>query len=400
VVKVLHPRPPAPALAPIVHTALFVASATQSAIVPMLSELSRLHHLTGTTTGFLISAPGLATLAVSAPAGLIADRFGAKRVTLAATVLLAAGALAQALPSLAALLIGRLLFGLAYGVVWTTAVAWLAGTRESANRATLGAVAASSAAGLAAGPGIGGLAAQWLGLAAPFLILGGIAALTALALAHQPAGRRGEAHARAALRETTRVARRQPAVGASAIALAIVGAVGGVTQLLVPLGLHRAGMSTAATGVVFSLAAGFYVLVSGTIARSGRRLVTVGATSLAALALSLSLLPATLTSSSTVLVAVLFISTMPRAMISTITYPLATGSAADSELSEGSVIGVLNGAWATGLVLAPLLAGVLDGALGLGAGFLAAAIPGALAGVWLVSRRPIRPRRLRLALRP
>jgi MFS family permease len=189
-------------------------------------------------------------------------------------------------------------------------------------------------------------------------------------------------------------------VGASAIALAIVGAVGGVTQLLVPLGLHRAGMSTAATGVVFSIAAGFYVLVSGTIARSGRRLITVGATSLAALALSLSLLPATLTSSSTVLVAVLFISTMPRAMISTVTYPLATGSAADSQLSEGSVIGVLNGAWATGLVLAPLLAGALEGAAGLGAGFLAAAIPGALAGVWLLSRRPIRPRRLRLALRP
>jgi predicted MFS family arabinose efflux permease len=369
-----------------VHVVLFVASATQSAIVPLLPDLSRLHHLTAATTGLLISAPGLATLAVSAPAGLIADRFGAKRVTVAATALLAMGTLSQALPWLPALLLGRLVFGLAYGVVWTTAVAWLAGAHESANSATLGAVAASSAAGMAAGPGIGGLAAQWVGLGAPFLIVGTAAAAAAIALARQPAGRRGGADAREVLRAMALVAPRHPAVLAGAVGLAVVGAVGGVTQLLVPLDLHRAGVSTAATGLVFSAAASFYVLVSGTVARRGARLVTIGATAVAALVMSLSLLPASL-----------FISTPPRAMISTVTYPLATGSAVAAELSGGAVIGFLNGAWAIGLVLAPMLAGALQGAAGLGAGYLAAAIPGALAAAWLLSRQTSRSRRLRLA---
>ncbi|MEA2146574.1 MAG: Major Facilitator Superfamily [Solirubrobacteraceae bacterium] len=380
-----------------VHVVLFVASATQSAIVPLLPDLSRLHHLTAATTGLLISAPGLATLAVSAPAGLIADRFGAKRVTVAATALLAMGTLSQALPWLPALLLGRLVFGLAYGVVWTTAVAWLAGAHESANSATLGAVAASSAAGMAAGPGIGGLAAQWVGLGAPFLIVGTAAAAAAIALARQPAGRRGGADAREVLRAMALVAPRHPAVLAGAVGLAVVGAVGGVTQLLVPLDLHRAGVSTAATGLVFSAAASFYVLVSGTVARRGARLVTIGATAVAALVMSLSLLPASLTSAPIVLVAVLFISTPPRAMISTVTYPLATGSAVAAELSGGAVIGFLNGAWAIGLVLAPMLAGALQGAAGLGAGYLAAAIPGALAAAWLLSRQPSRSPRLRLA---
>ena len=162
-----RPRP----LIVIVHAVLFVASATQSAIVPLLPELSRLDHFGGAVSGFLISAPGLATLAVSAPAGLIADRLGAKRVTVAATVLLAAGATVQALLSVPGLILGRLVFGLAYGIVWTTATAWLASDDRSGT-ASLGAVTTSSAAGLAAGPGLGGLAAQWIGLAAPFLIIG------------------------------------------------------------------------------------------------------------------------------------------------------------------------------------------------------------------------------------
>src|SRR5579862_1506473 len=50
------------------------------------------------------AAPGLATLAVSMPAGLVADRLGARRVTIAATALMCLAALAQAAPSYPALL--------------------------------------------------------------------------------------------------------------------------------------------------------------------------------------------------------------------------------------------------------------------------------------------------------
>ena len=318
----------------IVHAVLFVASATQSAIVPLLPELSRLDHFGGAVSGFLISAPGLATLAVSAPAGLIADRLGAKRVTVAATVLLAAGATVQALLSVPGLILGRLVFGLAYGIVWTTATAWLAASDDRSGTASLGAVATSSAAGLAAGPGLGGLAAQWIGLAAPFLIIGGAAGIAAAALARQPAAPRSVSANTGSVRTMTVAASRHPRVLAAAVALAVVGAVGGVTQLLVPLDLHHAGVSTAATGVVFSLAAAFYVLVSGGVTRAGGRFLTVAALAAGTLALSLALLPASLDATPIVLVLVLFISTAPRAMISTVVFPLATAAAAEDALAE------------------------------------------------------------------
>jgi predicted MFS family arabinose efflux permease len=381
----------------LVHGVLFISSATQYAIVPMIPALSRLHHLTAATAGLLISAPGLATLAVSAPAGLLADRLGAKRVTVGATMLLVLGTLGQALPSLPLLLLGRLVFGVGYGVVWTTAVAWLARTQQDTRSSSLGAVATSSAAGMAAGPGLGGLAAQWLGLSAPFLIVGAVAGGAAVALALQPAGRSGGAPARNPLRAMALLAPRCPAVLASAIGLAVVGAVSGVTQLLVPLDLHRAGVSTGATGILFSIAAGLYVLVSASIARSGARLMTVRATAVAALILSLSLLPASVASAPAVLVGVLFVTTLPRAMISTVTYPLATDSGTAAHLPVGAVVGLLNGAWAVGLTFAPLLAGVLAGGMGSGAGYLAAAIPGVLGALWLLSRQTSRPLALRLA---
>jgi predicted MFS family arabinose efflux permease len=378
-----RPRP----LVLAVHALLLVASATQTAIVPLLPELSRLHHLSGALSAFLIAAPGLATLAVSAPAGLIADRFGAKPVTVAATLLLTAGAGAQALLTPAALITGRLLFGLAYGIAWTTATAWLADADPQQNGGrSLGSVATSSAAGLAAGPGLGGVAAQLIGLSAPFVIATVAAALTTLILARQPAAPRSAAPARDSLRAMTLEAPRHAGIFVGAVALGVVGAVNGVTQLLVPLDLHRAGVSTAATGAIFSIAAIVYVLASGSVTRT-RRLFTLGAATAATLLLSLSLLPASLEATPTVLVGVLLVSTIPRAMISTIAYPLATRSAGEAGIARGSVIGLLNSTWAVGLVLAPLCAGVLAGHGGAGVGYLAAVVPGVLAALWLISRR-------------
>jgi hypothetical protein len=124
--------------------------------------------------------------------------------------------------------------------------------------------------------------------------------------------------------------------------------------------------------------------------------VTVGATAIGALALSASVLPASLTAAPAVLVAIVFVSTVPRAMLSTVTYPLATESVEAGEVPGGAVIGFLNGAWAIGLIVAPLVAGALQSAQE-GAGYLAAAVPGMLAAAWLISRTASRPARLRLA---
>ena len=143
-------------LAALLYALVLLAQLAQTALVPLLPRIAAVHHLSAATTAALIAAPGAATLAVALPAGVVADRLGARRVTIAATALMTAGVLAQAAPGLGWLLGGRFAFGLAYGVVWTTAVAWIAQNEadgaEAARRQA--AIVTSAAVGVAAGPAL------------------------------------------------------------------------------------------------------------------------------------------------------------------------------------------------------------------------------------------------------
>ena len=349
------PRSVRPRLAHLLHALFFVAAATQSAIVPLLPRLSHTYHLTPSAAALLLAAPGLATLAVSLPAGALADRLGARRLTIAAIGLMSIAALAQAAPSYPLLIAGRLAFGLAYGIVWTTGVAWMSSAHAEAGSPRLGAVATSAAVGMVAGPAIGGVLADAFGLSAPFAAVAALSAILALAIRAQPdvaPGRPTATTNQTRLRDVVRVAPRQPGVVAGAAVLAIGGAVGGVTQLLVPLQLHQAGFSAGATGIAFSAAAGLYIVVSALTVRLGHRATTIRSATLAGLALAVSLLPGTFGPGASVLVAMLVLSTAPRAIVSTVSYPLATDSAERAELGAGVVIGLLNGTWASGLVFA------------------------------------------------
>jgi MFS family permease len=377
----------------LLHALFFVAAATQSAIVPLLPRLGQVYGLSPSSIALMLAAPGLATFAISMPAGALADRFGARRLTVAATILMSVAALAQAAPSYLALIVGRLAFGLAFGTVWTTGVAWMSRSYDEAGSPGLGAVATSAAVGMVAGPAIGGVMADWLGLSSPFVVVAVFAAVLAGVLARRPEAARKARSARpSALGEFVRVASRRPGVLTAACALAVAGAVSGVMQLLVPLELHRSGFTPSATGAAFSAAAAVYIVVSATVVRLGRRATTVRWAALATLALALSLLLAAFDTGVVALVAALLVSTAPRAVISTVSYPLATESAADAALGEGLVVGLLNGTWAMGLVLAPLIAGAADQLAGPQLAFLTVVVPGALGALWLVASPALKSR--------
>lgn len=378
---------PASLLHPLLHALMFVAASAQSAIVPLLPRLSHTYGLSPAAGALLLAAPGLATLVISMPAGLLADRLGARRVTVGATVLMAATTLAQAAPSYPILVAGRLGFGLAYGIVWTTGVAWMSGSQGESGSPRLGAVATSAAVGMVAGPAIGGVMADVFGPWSPFVLIAAIALTLAPLLASQPVN---EATATptgsGSVRALVRLAPRQSGVSSCAFALALVGAVGGVTQLLVPMQLHHVGFTAGATGVAFSAAAGVYIVISGAVVKLGRRATTLRWLALAALALAVSLLPAAVHAGAIAAIGVLLLSTGPRAVLSTVAYPLATASAAAAELGDGVVIGLLNGAWAAGLVLAPLIAGAVEQLAGPQLAYLTPVAPGALAAAWLLRR--------------
>src|SRR5947209_7227831 len=159
---------------------ILVSAAAQFALVPVMPAYARRFGLSGFEQGMILGATGLASLVVSLPAGTLSDRFGARRITLAAGVLMAIATAAQALAGgLPALLAARLLFGAGYGMVWTAGLCWLAGAAAGGPPALGGSVASAGVGGVA-GPAAAGALAQHLGLAVPLLVTAaGFAAITA-----------------------------------------------------------------------------------------------------------------------------------------------------------------------------------------------------------------------------
>jgi len=377
-----------------------VAGVAQAAIVPLLPRLAGRFALSPTETALLLALPGLAMLAVSVPAGLAADRFGARRMTLGAGVLLAVSCLAQASPSLALLLAGRVVFGVAYGVVWTTGVAWLAGLDGPAGAAPLGPSITCSSVGIMIGPAVGGVLAEAAGLSAPFLAIAIVAAALVVPLSLcVPEGRRRAVRpaggddggsganrgARLSLDDVARLVRR-PGVGAAAGALVVSGAVSGASQLLISGGLHRLGLSTGRIGLAFSAAALGYIAVSAAVVRLGPRTHSLRFNALSTCLLAVALVPALAGRGASALIAALILSAAPRAAVSTIAYALAATPDGEESGRDGLVFGLLNGAWAAAMVLMPLLAGSLEEHGGARAGYLAVIVPCCAVALWLVAR--------------
>jgi fucose permease len=384
------------------YALFFLAGVASAAIVPLLPRLSDRYGLSTSATALLLGLPGLATLAVSMPAGLAADRFGARRVTLGASVLLLLSCLLQAVPSLTALLLGRLVFGIAFGVVWTSGMAWLADFDDGGGGSRLGPTVTCSSVGIMVGPAVGGILGQHAGLGAPFAAVAVAVGVVTIPLALGSGAVKdapGTGHARAPGRESEadRAPRpavsarallalaRRPVVGAAAAALAISGAVASSSQLLISGGLHHLGVSTDRTGLAFSAAAVCYIAVSAAVVRLGRRVRTLRFNALAGVVLALALVPALAGGGAFALVAALMISAAPRAAIATIAYSLAAGDSAQPTGGEGFVFGMLNGAWAAATVLMPLLAGALEQSSGVRAGYLAVIIPSCALAAWLVA---------------
>jgi predicted MFS family arabinose efflux permease len=376
-----------------------VSGVAQAAIVPLLPRLSEIYGFAPSETALLLALPGLATLAVSVPAGLAADRFGARRATLAAGALLCVACLLQAAPSLVLLVSGRIAFGIAFGVVWTTGMAWLSEIDSGSKGGRLGPAVTCSSVGVMAGPAVGGVLAQHAGIGIPFLLIAAVGALVVAPLTlgtGNPPPRRLDQPVplgpQTSLRSLVALVRR-PGVAAAAGALIVSGAVSGASQLLITLGLHHYGLSTGKIGLAFTSAAVCYIAVSAWTVRLGERARTLRFNAIATLALALALVPALMGGGPPALVLALVLCAVPRAVVGTVAYSLAAEDG--NGCSEGFVFGMVNGAWAASMVLMPLLAGALDQRGGAQAGFLAVIVPSCAIACWLIARsRPATRRRV------
>ena len=305
---------------------ILVSAAAQFALVPVMPVYARQLGLSGFEQGMVLGATGLATLVVSVPAGALSDRFGARRITLAAGLLMAAATAAQALAgSFPALLAARLAFGAGYGMVWTAGLCWLAGAAVGGPNALGGSVASAGIGGVA-GPAASGALAQSLGLAVPLLVTAaGFAVITAgLAVLRVPPG------PAAPYRATTRAQRSGPAsrelIGAAA-AVVTAGLSTGVCALLVPARLQAAGASSGQIGLAFAAAGILFAVGSALTAALGRRAVNLAVTCGGMLVVAGALSLAVVGSTPLLLVAMLCVTTAARSVLWTVSYPLAASAA-------------------------------------------------------------------------
>ena len=375
----------------LVYTLIFVTAVSQVAIVPLLPDVAHRYALRASELAWVLTLPSIAMLVTSTPIGMLGDRWGNRRVTLVGAAVLTAGVVAQGVPSLGALVVARLLFGVGYGALWTTGLAWLAEGSAAGAPRRLGMTVTASAVGSTVGPTLAGVLASRFGFAMPFLVAGGISAAVTVALVARsrpvprPQTTAGTPSVPAATGGRAALgALRRPSVLAGALTLALSGGVGALMQLLVPLQLHSAGAGAQSIGLVLSAAAIVYIVVSALAVHLGPRITNRRSNAWMAALMAVALLPAVIGTGTAWVVATLMVVVIPRAVTGTVAYSLATSEREEGAPGTGAVLGLLNTLWAVATVVAPVAAGALKTAFDARTAYLAALVVVAAVAAWLV----------------
>jgi MFS family permease len=369
---------------------LALAELVHWAIVPLLPGLADRFGLSQLEAGGLVAATGIATLAVSLPAGVLTDRVGARRLTVSAGIVLTASTLGQALaPSYALLLTARLVFGAGFGILWTAGVAWLAAAQPPSPGRAMGATVTWAGIGTVLAPGFAGTVAQALGQAAPFGLAAAACAAVTAVLATAPRSTPAAADAERATPAALRSAAAEPSVSAALGAVLVAGLAGGTISVLGPLELHSAGFAEGAIGLAFSIAALIFIATSAVTVWLGERVIRVLAVQGGLATIALVLAPGEVSGAATAVIAVMCLTAPLRALLYTTAYPLGAQRPAGARVGAGAVMGLLNGLWALTTVVGPLGAGALAGWLGprAGYGLLQGLAVATVLAVWLRARR-------------
>ncbi|ONI92557.1 MFS transporter [Saccharothrix sp. ALI-22-I] len=111
--------PPTPgAVVAVLALGGIVVALTQTIAIPLIPQLPRLLHASPSDATWVVTATLLAAAVATPTVGRLGDMYGKRRMLLASLVLLAAGSVVAALSdSLAPMVVGRVLQGLAAGVV-------------------------------------------------------------------------------------------------------------------------------------------------------------------------------------------------------------------------------------------------------------------------------------------
>lgn len=367
------------------YLVIFVLEVVWMAIVPLAPQLADELSLSAVETGAILGAGGVATLLVALPMGLLTDRLGARRITIASAWLLVLSTLGQGLAvDFWSLLAARGAFGIALGTMWTSGLAWLTARGNGAGSAVaLGGTMTVAGAGLVVGPGFAGLLGDHFGLSTPFYVLAAVAFLATLDLMRSHGLAETPPVPREPVRELARRGRDRFLV-AGFVLMIVVGLVNGSVNLLVPLQLEANGLSPGTIGLVISSASAVFVAVSVVVTRMGGRAMSLGLAAWGALVYGL-LLAVPVVSVATAAVVVFVVLRSPAwGVVSTLSFPFGSHGAERARIGQGTIMGLLNVVWGASNTVGPLLAGAVTDAAGDPRwGYVPAVLVSLAAGWWL-----------------
>jgi MFS family permease len=343
----------------LMYLLFFVDEVALLALVPLTPVYTDAFSLSKQEAGALVAVANLSIVIASVPAGIVADRLGARRVTLAGGMLLVLACLGQGLaPGYGLLLAARFSFGFASAVLWTAGLSWLADTASSGRRsAALGAVVAVAGLGGIVGPGFAGVIAEHVSRRAPFVMVAVAAAVVLAALTLSDRGGR-TLHHEYSLRATLAATRTQPLILGGLVIMMLGGLGDGIVNLLGPLQLDAQGVSASGIGLVFSASAAIFMAVSALVARAGHRAVSLVLAGVCAAVQAATLLPVIVTAS-TLAVATLVLGRAPFVAVPyVIAFSLVSTGARRAGVGTATANGMLGVAWGGASFLGPLLAGV------------------------------------------
>lgn len=341
-------------------SAIALDSALIGLAAPLLPEIEERTGVSGLGLGVAFAAYALPILLLSVPLGRLVDSIGRRPVLVAGLLLTAVGSvLIAAVASFPALVIGRGVHGVGAAASWIAALATVADLAPPHRKGeALGFAFAAGSAGAIGGPGIGGIGADAVSFAFPFLLVAGFA--IAFAVAAQllvPRSSRPEAPVP---RRGLASLRRAPGYAKlAAPALFVLAATGSlaVVDLVAPLDAdERLGLAAAAVGGLLAGSAALDLItapIAGRVSdRAGRRPVALtGSIVIAIGMLLLAFLPGTAGLATGLVVLGIGLS-----MLFSSVAPWMDDVFGGRERAFG--FGILNLLGALGLTIGPLVAGV------------------------------------------
>lgn len=360
---------------------IFVDSLGYGVVVPVMPVYARDLGISQLGLGMLFASYALGNIVAALPFGLLSDRVG-RRPFLVFGMIAMAGAFVLYAYSTTyiALFLSRFLDGVTAAANWSVGLAIIPDIYPEGGRGqAMGTVMAAMGAGAIAGPALGGLLYDWLGIKAPFLLVAAICVVGGIAaVASGDLRRLSPSRGEGGYGEIARAVLSFPGV-ALVLIIVMMGTVSlGVLEPLFPVYLEETlGLGSTAIGLLFALTVAAYTLSSPLVGRladrRGKRvpmILGLLATAVAAPALTFSV--------NVAMAAALFaLCGITIALFETPTLPLIADLISGKSRGEvyGTAFGLFNIAWALGYLAGPALGGFLAQKHGLPTAMILLSLP-------------------------